>query len=134
MQAAHDPLDGYRGSPSLTPEEELAQDQDFLRRERETGGIDMELIRDVLRAEELLLAIGDDSSTMKRLMTHVAHERSRAVKALEMIGDIASPEAKSAHGTLRAAKLVFDWANHVYNAGRTAKAIIEEQEAEDHEG
>ena len=124
---ASDPLDGYRGRPTLGEYEALEEEVRAFR-EFADSDIDIECLADVLKKDNLLKELKDESSTLKRLVTHAYKVMDNATKRWQFEGDPKSVAAVNAHGDARAARLVIDWIETQIEIGNQSERQLEAED------
>lgn len=122
-----DPLDGYRGRPSLEDYDKLEEEVRAFRELGETD-IDLSLLGQVLKKDNLLKELNNESSVLKRLATHAYKVLDSASDRWVLESDANSVEAISAHGDARAARLVIDWIAEQIEIGNQAERQLEVEE------
>jgi hypothetical protein len=125
----HDPLKGYRSKHSDHEYSELEKEvQDF--RTLADTELNTELLRDVLRSDELLAELKDSTSTIKRLANHVTQVLDESCRIWYTESDPQSDTARDAHGNARAARLLLDWLYLTHSNGEEALDLLQQEEGE----
>ena len=125
-----DPLEGYKG-PAHSEEEQLEAEVRALHGLNEAG-IDVDMVRDVMKSDELLKAMVGDRP-MGRLVTMVTVRMDECFKVWTLSADPTSKEALLAHREARAGRLLLDWIQDVTNTGEQSAKILNEAEDYDQE-
>ena len=126
-----DPLEGYRGRPSQEAYEQL---EDEIRSWRAIADddINLSLLTQMHRMDGVIAELNNESSTLKRLVTHVLAIIDGAFTTWQLATDPTGPEAVAAHRDVVAARIVLDWIKAHMDAGAEAEALLE-GEADDQE-
>ena len=123
-----DALDGFRGRAALS-DDELMEDEIRAFQELRHGGVDMELVGDVLRADELVKALNGDRP-LARLVTYATQRLDECSKVWQASADPASVTCLNAHREARAARILIDWIENEINVGRNAERVLMSQQEE----
>lgn len=122
-----DPLEGFRGRNH--DDAEIDVELRALRNLHEEG-IDVELVREVLRSDELMTAM-KESRPMARLVTLATRKLDDAAKLWSMQLDPTSAVALNAHREARAARTLIDWIEETITMGAQASKQLEAEEYDD---
>ena len=130
MAEGHDPLKGFRGRPSA---DEYTRMEEELRSYRSLANddIDITLLRDVIKADNLIADLKNESSTLQRLCTHAAMRIGEACKAWVESGDPTHPQVATLHRDARAARLLLDWVDDQIKLGQQAERQLTMRDLED---
>ena len=120
--ASTDPLEGYRGV-ERSPDERIEDEVRIIHRLNEDG-IDIELVREVVKADQLIEAMKGDK-VLARLVTHVTTKMDEASKQWSACSDPRSDQAVRLHAEARAARMVIDWIQYVLETGAQAQKQME---------
>ena len=126
-----DPLDGYCSKEARSPDEQAEEELRVLHRMNEEE-IDPNLVRDVLKSDQLLAAMQDDK-VLGRLVTYVTFRMDEVQKAWSACKDPRSDEAIQLHTDARACRLLIDWIQYVLGSGETAATQLEAEETHERE-
>lgn len=123
----NDPLDGFRGSGSS---DRYAQMEEELLAFRSLAVDDenVELLRDILKKDEIMAELRNQSGPFRRLATHAYSVLDSAQKQWIETDDPRSDAAIVAHGNARSARLVIDWIAHQIEIGKSAETQVEANE------
>jgi len=128
-EPAPDQLEGFRGR-QISPEEQLEDDvRDLHNLESE---IDEQLVREVLKSDQLIAAMQGDS-VLGRLVTMITKRIDDCAKVWSSQQDPTSMAALNAHREARAARLLIDWIEMTINSGSTAETQLHEADRHDQE-
>jgi hypothetical protein len=129
----HDPLDGYRGRQPLT-DDEMANDEMLAFQQVREKGVETDLIADVLKADELVMALKSDT-VMARVATHAAKRIDTCQQQWTACADPTCERCLNAHREARAARIIIDWIQSEINVGRNAERVVNQKlmEAEAYE-
>lgn len=124
-----DPLDGFRGRQ----EDAYEKMEEEVRAWRSVANndIDLELLQDVVRCDNLIEELKDESSTLQRLCTHAAVEIGEACKAWVEADDPAKPAVVALHRNARAARLLLNWVEQQIRIGKESEHQMLMREYED---
>lgn len=122
--SAVDALDGYRGQPERS-EEEYVEGEVRAIHEWAEHDVDIESMRDVIRMDDLLRELKDESSTVRRLVDHVTKRIDECSIAWQLAADPTGLDAVNAHRDARAARLVLDWIQTTIDQGEQAERQLE---------
>lgn len=89
--------------------------------------LNVELLREVLRSDQLVKDLSNESSTIKHLVNHVTEALDAAHGAWSQNPDPTSTEALNAHRDARAARLLIDWIQTTIHAGAMAEETLSEE-------
>jgi hypothetical protein len=121
-----DPLDGFRSSGS----DRYAQLEEELLAFRSLAVDDenVELLRDILKKDEIMAALKETGGPFRRIATHAYNVFDQAKTRWVECDDPTSVEALNAHRDARAARLVIDWIAHQIEIGQQAQEQVEANE------
>ena len=118
-----DPLDGFRGS-GLSDRYQQLEEELLAFRSLAVDDENVELLRDILKKDQIIAELKNESGPFRRLATHaynvLDHARSRWIE----MEDPTSVEAINAHRDARAARLVIDWIGHQIEIGKAAEEQV----------
>jgi len=120
-----DPLDGFR-KVERSDDERLEDEIRALHRLNEDG-IDIDLLREVIKADQLVDALQGEK-VMARLMTHITQRYDECTKAWSLLDDPRSTKAVEYHTQVRAARMVINWVQTILENGNVAQRQIEAEE------
>jgi len=118
-------LDGIRGKPVVA--DSYASEMYEAIQSLRGMGINDELVRDVVVAEQLIEAL-DEDTLMKRLFSDCQERLIAAQNAWSGCFDPSSAEMRSVHTEARAAQMLIDWIGEILTAGAKAEQEIAEEE------
>lgn len=118
-----DPLDGYRGRPAQ--EWDALEAEAIAFRSLATDPDDIAALRSIIRSDEIIRLLEDDSNALTRLMTHAYKVRKDATDRWLETADPRSDEALGAHLDGRAAALVISWVEEQLEIGKQASLQME---------
>jgi hypothetical protein len=87
--------------------------------------INLRLLQQIMRSDNILAELNDESSTLKRLVTHVLQIMDGAFTKWQLANDPTSPEVVAAHRDVAAARIVLDWIDAHMKAGAQAEQLLE---------
>jgi hypothetical protein len=87
-------------------------------------GVDLALIREVLKSDQLSRALAGDT-VLSRLVTQVTDRLDEASKIWQTEANPSSARALKAHSDARACRILIDWIEYELNMGQTAEKILE---------
>jgi len=115
-----DPLAGFRGRPERDAYE--AQEEEInAYRALASNDVNLPLLQDILRMDNLLEEMNRESSTLQRLVTHATERIGEACAFWVSNSDPASDDALKHHRNARAARLVLDWVDEQIRNGNAAE-------------
>lgn len=123
-KSSADPLDGYRGRPEHSIEEQFESEIRTIH-EGMDDEVDLAAMREIIRMDELIAELNNDSSTMRRLVAHVTQKLDECSQAWQLEPDPTCDKAVNAHRDARAARLVLDWIQMIYERGKQAERQLE---------
>lgn len=118
-------LDGYRSRERT--QEELLQDQTSALHMLSDEGIDPELVREVIRSDQLVAAMQTDK-VLGRLVTYVTTRLDECSKAWSSLKNPRDDEAMTLHTEARACRVLIDWIEFVLTSGAQATKQLEAEE------
>lgn len=122
---AADPLAGYRGRVDSPSDDEFVEQEIRSIHEWAEHDVDVEAMRDVIRMDDLIAQLKDESSTMRRLVEYVTKRLDECSAVWQLATDPAGVDALDAHRSARAARLVLDWIQMTIEQGRQAERQLE---------
>lgn len=125
-----DPLDGFRGRPERDAYEALEGEVNAFR-SLANNDINMQLVSEVLRADQLIVDLKNESGSMKRLVTFVAAKLDQSCKEWQEEQNPKSERAINAHTEARAARILFNWIQDTIQTGQHAEALIQNEAEEE---
>lgn len=126
-KSSDDPLDGYRGRPEFDSEEQLESEIRSIH-EGMDNEVDLAAMREVIRMDDLIRELNNESSTMRRLVDYVTKKMDDCSQAWQCESDPTSSAALNAHRDIRAARLVLDWVQMTVEHGTQAERQLEVEE------
>lgn len=124
-----DPLDGYRSREHRTLEEQQEDELRALHRLENDSGVDEELVREIIRSDNLIKAMAEDK-TLGKLVTYVTERLDTMTKLWSTSAIPTSPPCLAAHTEARACRLVIDWVQEIISNGDIAQQQLEANEYE----
>lgn len=121
-----DPLEGFRGRKKDSYE--ALEDEVRAFRSLADNDIDLDLLQQVMRSDNILAELNNESSTLKRLVTFILNVIDESFKTWQLENDPKSDAAVAAHRDVAAARLVIDWIDEHIRAGGQAEQILNEME------
>lgn len=122
----NDPLEGYRGRTKDSYEE--LEDEVRAFRSLADNDIDLDLMQQVMRGDNILAELNDASSNFKRLVTFILKVIDISFKVWQRENDPKSDACVVAHRNVAAARLMLDWIDAHLRAGDQAEQILNEME------
>jgi len=124
-----DPLDGYRGrmlSEYESVENEVRQFHSMM-----ASDVDLSAMRDVIRADDLIRELNNESSTFKRLVAAATAKLDEACLRWQSEPDPHSVAAVNAHGDARAARLLLNWVQQTIEIGAQSEKQLQSEVTDD---
>jgi hypothetical protein len=121
-QGKYDPLDGYRGRTEDAYE--LMEDEVRALHSLASSDVDLGLLQDVLKMDDLVGDLKNESSTLKRLCTFASVQIGEACAAWVQSSDPTSASIIALHRNARAARLLLDWVSEQMDVGAAAEEQI----------
>ena len=121
-----DPLEGYRGRRQEAYE--AMEDEVRAFRSLADSDINLDLLQQIMRSDNILAELNNESSTLKRLVTFLLKVIDVSFKTWQLESDPTSDTAIAAHRNVAAARLVIDWIDVHMRAGDQAEQILNEME------
>jgi hypothetical protein len=122
-KSADDSLDGYRGRTQSA--DELIENEVRAIHEWMDNDVDVEAMRDIIRMDDLVNELNDETSTIRRLADHVTQRLDECSAIWQLAADPTGVDAINAHRTARAARLVLDWIQNIIEQGKQAERQLE---------
>jgi predicted DsbA family dithiol-disulfide isomerase len=122
-KSADDTLDGYRGRTQSA--DELIENEVRAIHEWMDNDVDVEAMRDIIRMDDLIAELNDESSTIRRLADYVTQRLDECSAVWQLAADPAGVDALDAHRAARAARLVLDWIQMTIEQGKQAERQLE---------
>lgn len=122
-KSVDDNLDGYRGRN--TSADELIENEVRAIHEWMDNDIDVEAMRDIIRMDDLIAELKDESSTIRRLVDYVTQRLDECCLEWQLASDPTGVDAVDAHRSARAARLVLNWIQMMIEQGRQAERQLE---------
>jgi hypothetical protein len=124
-------LDGYRGPRTKDTYEAMEGELRALQALARNDP-DADLIREVLKADELVRALNNNPAMMA-ITAYATRELDAACMAWQMEADPASQVALDAHRNARAARMLINWIDETIRGGQQAEAQLEEADRDERE-
>ena len=125
MATETDNLSGYRSREGAGDDEIEAEVRAL--HSLENDGIDVSLVRDVIRSDELVKAM-QGNRVVGRLVTYATERLDECSKAWQQMADPNSVAGLNAHREARAARLLIDWIEQQLKIGSQAEKQLHEAE------
>lgn len=122
-KSADDNLDGYRGRTQSA--DELIENEVRAIHEWMDNDVDVEAMRDIIRMDDLIAELNDESSTIRRLADYVTKKLDECSAVWQLASDPTGVDAVDAHRSARAARLVLDWIQMTIEQGKQAERQLE---------
>ena len=119
-----DPLDGFRGRPQQEAYEAMEDELNSYRALADND-INTQLLQQIMRSDNIAAELNNESSTLKRLVTHVLAIIDGGFATWQSANNPTSTEVIAAHRDVVAARIVLDWIQVHMEAGAEAEALLE---------
>lgn len=130
MAKENDPLEGYRGRPERDSQEALEEEVRAFR-SLASSDVNLGLLEDILKLDNILGDLNDETTTLKRLVTYASAVLGQSCVDWFTNDDPTSVKALVAHRNARTARLLMDWIDEQMRQGQQSEEIMMTEGTED---